>query len=68
MRQNLHPFSYQVSNKKFFVEVIIIKGQQCKLRHGKSDNIWFELTEIENLGTSSLVKKIASKTTNGLLD
>ena len=58
------PFLYKVSNKECHVSVTILKGQQEELASQKSDNMWCDLTEITNIGTSSLVKKIASEITN----
>lgn len=66
IEKELTPFVYKVSNKECHVSVTILKGQQEELTTQKNDNMWCELTEIMNIGTSSLVKKIASEIRNEL--
>ena len=61
------PFKYKVSNKECHVEVTIVKAQQKKPIPKKNDNMWFRFSEIADLGTSSLVRKIVSKMTGELL-
>lgn len=65
--QVMTPFKYKVSNKECHVEVTVVKTRQEKLIPQKNGNIWCDLLEITNLGTSSLVRKIVSKMTNELL-
>ena len=65
--QVMTPFKYKVSNKECHVEVTIVKGQQKKPIPKKNDNMWFGFSEIADLGTSSLVRKIVSKMTGELL-
>ena len=66
--KELTSFIYKVSNKECHVNITILKGQQDKLGSPKNGNMWCDLLEIKNIGTSSLVKKIASKITTELLD
>ena len=66
--KELTSFIYKVSNKECHVNITIVKGQQDKLGSPKNGNMWCDLLEIKNIGTSSLVKKIASKITTELLD
>ena len=68
IEKELTPFIYKVSNKECNVNVTIVKGQQEELAPQKNGSIWCDLLEINNIGTSSLVKKIASKVTSELLN
>ena len=65
--QVMTPFKYKVSNKECHVEVTIVKAQQKKPIPKKNDNMWVGFSEIGDLGTSSLVRKIVSKMTDELL-